>query len=110
MEFSFSTSSLLLGLAVIFVITTVPVKIAAAFVGASRQSLPACAVAVLVAGTLAYFGYSLLGGSILGLIAAFFATALGFWLVLRPSPGGAFGLTFVAMVLQVALIQMLAMV
>ena len=109
MNFQFSTSSLLLGLAVLFVITAVPVKLAASFIGASRQSFAASGIAVLVAGALAYPGYRLFGGAVLGLLGAFIGTAIGFWIVLRPSLFGAFGLTFVALVLQVAFLQLLAM-
>lgn len=90
----------------VILIMVLPVYLAARFVDAERATLGWSAIAVPVATLGAWLGYQVLG-PVFGLLTAFIGMAIGFKLVLKPSFGGAFGLTLIAFVLQLAVIQML---
>ncbi|MFN4290323.1 MAG: hypothetical protein ACK4E7_05505 [Permianibacter sp.] len=100
------TNSLLLIAAIVMVVTVLPVYLAARFVNAERATLGWCALAVPVATAGAWLGYQLIG-AFFGLLTGFIGMVIGFWIVLRPSMGGAFGMTVFAFILQLALVQFL---
>lgn len=102
----FQSNSFLLVASIIMVITILPVHLAARFVNAERATLGWCALAVPVATLGAWLGYQVFG-SFFGLLTGFIGMAIGFWIVLRPSFGGAFGMTIFAFILQMALLQVL---
>lgn len=89
-------------------ITVVPVKLAAGFVGAERDTWGTSALAVILGTVAAVVGYKLAGGNIVGLAVAFFALVATYALTLKTSFGGAFGLAFVALLLQIAIVSALA--
>jgi hypothetical protein len=101
---SLSTNSLLITLGAICLLTVLPVKLGADFVGAVNNSFANAAIASaigLIAGILIL---KLLGG-LPSVIAAYITISIVYWFVLKPSLSGAFGLTFVVIILQVAIIQ-----
>lgn len=89
-------------------ITVVPVKFAANFVGAERDSWLVSILAVVVGTVAAVVGYKLAGGNIPGIGVAFLALVASYAVVLKTSLGGAFGLAFVALLLQIAIVSALA--
>lgn len=60
-------------LLVLLIITVVPVKLAAGFVGAERDTWLLSALAVIIDTVLAVVGYKLVGGNLPGLATAFLA-------------------------------------
>ena len=99
---SFSSNSLFVVLTILFLVTVVPVKLGASFVGAMNQSFGHAALASaagLLAGILIF---KLLGG-FPSVIVAYVIVSLVYWFVLKPTLGGAFGLTLVVIILQAAI-------
>ncbi|NQD37082.1 hypothetical protein HPT27_08600 [Permianibacter sp. IMCC34836] len=106
MQIGFHTQSAGIITAIVFVVMVLPVYIAAKFFNAERATIGWSALAVPVASAGAWLGYQLLG-PFFGFLTGFIGMAVGFWLVLKPSFGGAFGLSLFAFVLQIAVIQLL---
>ena len=89
-------------------ITVAPVKIAAGFVGAERNSWPISTLAVILSTVAAVVAYKLAGGDIPGIGAAFLALIATYALILKTSLSAALGLAFLALLLQIAIISALA--
>ena len=90
------------------VITIVPVKFATGFVGAERDNWLFSALAVILGTVAAVVGYKLAGGNIPGLAVAFLGLVATYAITLKTSLGSAFGLAFVALLLQIAIVSALA--
>lgn len=88
-------------------LTVLPVKLAAGFVGAERDTWLVSALAVVVGTVAAVIGYKIVGGNIPGLAVAFLALVASYAMVLKTSLGGAFGLAFVALLIQIAIVMAL---
>jgi hypothetical protein len=84
--------------------TTIPVKIGASLVGASNTSMKSSALAVLLGIVATALCFTLLSG-LTSLLAAYAAISIAYWLVLKPSFIGSFGLTFLVFLIQLAVIQ-----
>lgn len=95
-------------LLLIAMLTVLPVKLAAGFVGAERDSWLVSASAVIVGTVAAVLGYKLAGGNIPGIGVAFLALMVSYAIVLKTSLRGAFGLAFVALLIQIAIVSALA--
>ncbi len=106
MGFTLQSSALLLIAVIVFVMMVFPVYLAARFVDARRATLAWSALAVPVASLAAWLGYQMLG-PFFGFLTAYLGMAIGFWLVLRPSFAGALGMTLIAFVLQLVVVQVL---
>ena len=89
-------------------LTVVPVKLAAGFVGAERDNFVFCMLAVIVATLLAFGGYKVVGGSLPGLGVAFLGMIIAYSVVLKVQFGSAFGLTVIAFAIQIAIVSALA--
>ena len=103
-ELNFATDSLIVMGIVLLLTTTVPIKIGAGFVGATKTSFNASGSAALLGLLTAYLSFSLVGG-FLGLIVAYVSMSLAYWFVLKPTFIGSFGLTILVLIIQVAIIQ-----
>jgi hypothetical protein len=101
---SLSTNSLLVTLGVLFLLTVLPVKLGANFVGAVNNSFGNAAVASAIGLITGIIIFKLLSG-LPSVIAAYIVISIVYWLVLKPSLAGAFGLTFVVIILQAAIVQ-----
>ena len=99
-----STSSLPIALAVLFLITVVPVKLGAGFVGAMNRGFGAAAIAAALGLIVGLVSLKLFSG-LMSLIGAYVGVSLVYYFVLKPTLGGAFGLTFVVLILQGAILQ-----
>lgn len=85
----------------ILAVSVVPVMLAARFVGAGRAGVVFSAIAVVLGGVAAYVTFTAFGGSLTGIFLAFIAMCIAYALVLRASIPKAFGLTIMALSLQV---------
>ncbi|MBI3563055.1 MAG: hypothetical protein HY080_15200 [Gammaproteobacteria bacterium] len=104
MNFNFESSSFWVVALVLMAITTIPVKLAANFVGAERTSIPMCALSVVVGSILAFGAYKLVGGQFTGFISACLAMVITYKFVLHASFAASFLLALVAFGLQVAIL------
>jgi hypothetical protein len=95
-------------LLILIAITVLPVKLAAGFVGAERDSWLFSTLAVVL-GTVAVFAsYKLVGGNLPGIALAFVALLATYAIVLKTTLGSAFGLAVIVLLLQIAIISVLA--
>ena len=92
-------------LIVLITITVLPVKWAASFVGAGKDSFGSCALAVIIGSVVAGVLFNIAGGSLPGLALAFLGVVITYKFILLTTIGGAFGLTVVALLLQIAVIS-----
>lgn len=88
-------------------LTVLPVKLAAGFVGAERDTWLVSALAAVVGTVTAVIGYKIAGGNIPGLAVGFLALLVSYAVLLKTSLGGAFGLAFVALLIQIAVVTAL---
>ena len=89
-------------------LTVVPVKLAAGFVGAGRDNWLIATLAVVVGTVAAVLGYKFAGGNIPGFGVAFLALVASYAIILKTSIGSAFALAFVALFIQIAIAMALA--
>jgi hypothetical protein len=101
---SLSTNSILVTLVAVYLLTVLPVKLGADFVGAVNNSIGNAAVASAIGLIAGIIIFKLLGG-LPSIITAYIIISIVYWFVLKPSLSGAFGLTFVVIILQAAIIQ-----
>lgn len=94
----------LVALAVVVVVTVVPVMIAARWAHARRRGFLPALAAVVLATVAAHLALSLIGNALIGLLVAFVAACGVYALVLRTSFVAAVGIAVVAMVLQVLIV------
>ncbi|MDZ7828385.1 MAG: hypothetical protein U5K33_02490 [Halofilum sp. (in: g-proteobacteria)] len=97
----------LVALAVVIVITVVPVMIAARWAHARRRGFLPALAAVVLATVAAHLSLTLIGDALIGLLIAFVAACAVYALVLRTSFVAAVGIAVVAMVLQVLIVTAL---
>lgn len=88
--------------------TTIPVKLAASFIGTGYDGMKACALAVIIGTALSYAGYRWLGGGPESIALAFLVMALTYKYVLSTTFPKAIALVLLALVLQLAFIGALA--
>jgi len=88
-------------------ITVVPVMLAAKWARAQRSGFFACLAAVVIATVAGQLALHLLGGALLGLLAAFVAGCAAYALVLGTSFVAAVGIAVVAIVLQAVIVTAL---
>ena len=101
---SLSTNSLLITFGVLFLVTVIPVKLGASFFGAANQSIGYAAIASAIGLISGVLIIKLVSG-FPSVIAAYVLMSLIYLFVLKPSLAGAFGLTFVVLILQAAIVQ-----
>ncbi len=101
---SLSTDSIIVTLGVVFLITVVPVKLGASFVGAMNNSFVAATIAAAFGLGIGAMVLAIFGG-FTGVILAYVAVSVAYWVILKPTLGGAFGLTLVIIILQAAILQ-----
>ncbi len=104
MELSYSTDSFIVASIILTLITIVPVKIGASFVGAANTSFGASAIAVVLGLIGAFTVFNMLDG-LTSIVAAYITISIIYWLVLKPSLIASFGLTVLVMFIQLAIVQ-----
>ena len=84
--------------------TTLPLKMAAEFVGAKRTSMAASGVAAMVGIGLAWVALHFIGAAPDGIFAAFLLIMLAYKFILKPPIGHSFWLAIIAIALQMAFV------
>ena len=100
MHVSLETESFWVATLILMLLTTLPVKLAADYVEAGRRSMPAAAIAVVVATISAITLYTLFGQSLLGFMLACLGVVLSYKYVLDTPFFSAVSLAIVALGLQ----------
>lgn len=99
--------SLTLGMIPALLLLVVPVKLAAAMVGAGRQQWGWCLAGVVGSALLGILLFKLAGSGLLGMGLGFFGMLLVYQRLLLTSLPGAFALTVLAFFIQLGMVQFL---
>jgi hypothetical protein len=85
--------------------TTIPVKIAAEFVGAKRTTLKYCALSVLMATGMIVAAFYFIGDKFETYLLSFLLILLAYKYVLQPPPGHTLWLAIMAFAIQIGVVS-----